>query len=195
MRKVVILCNIHGMTEFKNWVSEVTSQASTREIGRRINMNHVTVSRHINSSSVQFCIDLANAYDVNPVPGLIAAEAITEQQISEYSRSLSIDQFTDLELAQEIVNRLQDANDHEALTTPTDELQQRRIRRDGNDEYIPFLAAEEHTDDWETVSFADPKSHRTTPGVADDGYREGMPDDAVAYGHDEVGGTPDDFEP
>lgn len=153
------------MTEFKEWVSKVTSHASTREIGRRIDMNHVTVSRHINSASVQFCIDLANAYDTNPIPGLLAAGAITEHQIDEYSRSHDLSDYSDLELAQEIVNRLQDTADHQELTTPTDELSARR------------------------------KSNRTTPGVADDGYRDDMPDDAVAYGHDEVGGTPDDFEP
>lgn len=114
------------MMKFKNWVASITGDASVREIGRNTGYSPATVSRHINAANVQFCIDLAQAYDTNPIPGLLAAKAITERQIDEHARSHDLSDYTDLELAQEIVNRLQDTADHQELTTPIDELATKR---------------------------------------------------------------------
>lgn len=110
------------MMKFKNWVASITGDASVREIGRNTGYSPATVSRHINAANVQFCVDLAQAYNTNPLPGLIAAGAITPQHIEEYARATHLDDYTDLELAQEIVARLEQAESHDALTLPTDEL-------------------------------------------------------------------------
>ena len=114
------------MRELQKWIEQITDNASWRSIAERLQTTHPTVQRRIKDSTASTVIDLANAYDTNPIPGLLAAKAITERQIDEYSRSHGLNDYTDLELAQEIVNRLQDTADHQELTTPTDELATRR---------------------------------------------------------------------
>lgn len=160
------------MDAFKKWIEEVTESASSRAIARSLGINHVTVTRRINSRDVQLCIDIADAYNTNPIPGLLAAKAIHQHHIDEITATHSLTDYTDLELAQEIVNRLQAAEDHanlaepvfydlSPLNTPVDELAARRT----------------------------PQHNSPSTNVDD------MPEDAVAYGHDLIGGTADDFEP
>ncbi|AIT89190.1 helix-turn-helix domain-containing protein [Corynebacterium ulcerans] len=108
------------MESFKDWVSEVTGGASVREIGRATGYSPATVSRHIHAANVQFCIDVARAYAANPITGLLAASAITQEQLSEHSRQHTLAEYSDLELAQEIVSRIQKGQDgdHPHLTYP-----------------------------------------------------------------------------
>lgn len=101
------------MQKFKQWVEEITHNASSREISRALDINHVTVTRHINNENVQFCIDLARAYNANPLRGLLACDAITKADIQEMAKTALLDDLDDLELAEEIVRRLQERQDSE----------------------------------------------------------------------------------
>ncbi|MDO4928556.1 MAG: hypothetical protein Q3976_05765 [Corynebacterium sp.] len=143
------------MTEFKDWVAEVTGNASSREISRNLETTHVTVSRHINSANVQFAIDLAAAYGANPIPGLVAAGAIKQHHLDEFARQASLESYTDLELAQEIVNRLQQAEQHPYLDTPVDELSLKRSNKTKNT--VPAAQYDEEPItklDWERSEYA-----------------------------------------
>lgn len=133
-----------------------------------------TLQRQIDKGqlSPEMVIALCRAYDRSPVTGLIETGYIQPWEAEGVSIPFALEQASNQQILDEIMRRsdpeaayLFTNTDHPEAIGLPDELSARR------------------------------KSNITTPGVSDDGYIDGMPDDAVAYGHDEVGGTPDDFEP
>lgn len=78
-------------------------------IGDRLGTTHSTIQRRLKQDTATAICELAMAYGVNPVEGLLAAKVVSLEQIQEFSRHASLSSFTDLELAQEIVDRLESA--------------------------------------------------------------------------------------
>jgi len=110
------------MEELNQWIKDVTDQASWRMIGDRLGTTHSTIQRRLKQDTATAICELAIAYGANPIKGLLAAKVISLEQIQEFSRHASLSSFTDLELAQEIVDRLESA---EEASLP-DDLDSRR---------------------------------------------------------------------
>lgn len=117
------------MSALQRWIEEVTEGASWRAIAERLGTTHPTIQRRLKDSTATAVVDLAKAYGVNPIPGLVAAGAISQYHLDEFARQASLESYTDLELAQEIVNRLQDASERPYLDTPVDELALKRSNK------------------------------------------------------------------
>ncbi|MGJ4126755.1 hypothetical protein [Corynebacterium macclintockiae] len=96
------------MDELQNWVAEATNGASWRSIAERLGTTHVTIQRRLRNDTASAVLELAREYNANPITGLLAASGITNQDLNGYSREVSIREFSDLELAQEIVRRLEE---------------------------------------------------------------------------------------
>ena len=96
------------MTDFNHWVTKITGGASDRAIAAALGTTHPTVRRNINSNDPALAIAIAEHYGVNPVEGLVAAGAITDDQVTRYAKDngFGVDDYTDLELAQLIVERI-----------------------------------------------------------------------------------------
>lgn len=101
------------MTKFQRWVEQVTNNGSVREISRHVDASPATVARQIKQGAPQLAFNIARAYDVNPLPGLIALGQVTYEHINELAAHLSIENYSELELAQEIVRRLETKHDND----------------------------------------------------------------------------------
>ena len=97
------------MQELNQWIENVTNHASWRMIGDRLGTTHSTIQRRLKQDTATAICELAVAYGANPVDGLLAANVISHEQLQKFSKRSSLSSFTDLELAQEIVNRLEAA--------------------------------------------------------------------------------------
>lgn len=94
------------MDTVHTWVAEVTDGASWRTIADRLGTTHSTIQRRLVNDTASAVVDLAAEYGANPIGGLLAAGVITQGQLAEYSRPARIEELDDLELAQEVVNRI-----------------------------------------------------------------------------------------
>lgn len=92
---------------YTRWVEATTNGDSLRAIAARVKNVHSTVQRRIANKDANMIIELAEAYDANPLPGLLAAELIDNAQIVEFAGSLTVDDLSDVELAQIMVDRLE----------------------------------------------------------------------------------------
>ena len=95
------------MSNLQNWVTKVTNDASWRAIAERMETTHVTIQRRLRNDTASAVIDLAREYNANPIAGLLAGDCITGDDIQDYVRAVGLDEYSDLELAQEIVDRLE----------------------------------------------------------------------------------------
>ena len=145
------------MSKTRDWLAEVTNGASLRSIADRVGEYNVTFTRRIDAGDAPTITAVAREYGVNPIPGLIAAGIITETDLDAYVHEVGIDAYSDLKLAEEIVERIATRADSPLAT----------VTEFPSNSQVPPRPA-----DWDDV-----------------------PDDAVAYGHQEEGGTPDDYEP
>lgn len=89
------------------WVAQVTGGDSWRTIASKLGTTHVTIQRRLEDNTATTVCDIAAHYHANPLGGLLAAKLVTQREIDEYARDQSIDNYTDLELAQEIVTRIE----------------------------------------------------------------------------------------
>lgn len=90
----------------QEWVTEVTGGASLRDIGERIGVHHVTVSRRITEGRAETCVAIARAYDADPIKGLVAWGVITSGEASSGDADLALRGATDLQIAEEMVRRI-----------------------------------------------------------------------------------------
>lgn len=104
---LVYLCTINDMRSLKEWIEEATGNASWRSIANRLGTTHATAKRRLQDNTASAVIELAEAYDANPIAGLIAAGLVNETHLANYQRRVSLEDYDDLELAQEIVNRIE----------------------------------------------------------------------------------------
>lgn len=113
------------MTTFDQWIKDVTAGASTRDIAERIgDITHPTVARHIKENDVRLALNIAKYYDASKIEALLAASAITEQEIRDYAKAkgIGIEDYSDIEVAQIIVYRLEkaaEAGENSELATVT----------------------------------------------------------------------------
>lgn len=62
---------------------------------------------------------IARAYGVNPLPGLIAAELLTDDDVRGYSCVASLAEFSDVDLAREVLRRIEAGESSGALQSTT----------------------------------------------------------------------------
>lgn len=98
-----------GMDKLGQWIEKVTDNASWRMIGEQLGTTHSTIQRRLRQDTATAICEIAAAYDANPIDGLLAAQVVSLTQLQEFNKQASLSSFTDLELAQEIVNRLEKA--------------------------------------------------------------------------------------
>lgn len=94
------------MTHTRDWLDSVTGSASMRSVADRIGEYNVTFTRRINAGDAHTIAAVAREYGVSPIPGLIAAGILAEEDLSAYRHETGLDAYTDLELAQEMVDRI-----------------------------------------------------------------------------------------
>lgn len=110
---VAYLCTIAGMGNLEKWIMQVTNDASWRAIAETLGTTHSTIRRRLHSDPANVVLEVARMYDANPVYGLLCAECITRYDLREYHKVADLSEFDDLELANEIVRRLQARQDSE----------------------------------------------------------------------------------
>lgn len=94
-------------SSYDTWIEHVTAGDSLRAIAARVDSTHTTIQRRLRNREADAIIELARAYDTNPLQGLIAAGAITRHDLIEASGLFSVDDMSDVELAQLLVDRLE----------------------------------------------------------------------------------------
>lgn len=101
------------MQEFTEWITTATSGATHRGIATALGTTHPTIRARIDRADPLLALEIAATYGANPIDGLVAAGAITNDQITDYAHAhgIGIDDYTDLELAEKIVERLQRAQE------------------------------------------------------------------------------------
>lgn len=111
------------MSEFTTWVTATTNGATLRAIAETLGTTHPTVKNRIDRKDPVLALEIAEHYGANPIDALVAAGAISDDDVLSYAKAnrVGIDAYTDLELAQIIVERLAAAEgDDSPLTTVTD---------------------------------------------------------------------------
>ncbi|AGG66911.1 hypothetical protein H924_07345 [Corynebacterium callunae DSM 20147] len=131
------------MNALNNWVAQVTGDDSWRVVAEKLRTTHSTIQRRLKNHDSDAIIEIARAYDVNPIEGLIASGALTPLDARAYSAVWSVSDFSDVELAQIIVSRLEE---REAFEKESDDVHPVRYVADDTD---------------------------TEPGMGDEGYHDG----------------------
>lgn len=122
---------------FDAWKRAVTRGDSTRAIAERLHTNGPRIKRHIEDADppvAETVIELARAYGVNPVEGLLAAGLLTRSEINQAAAKDAVAALPMLQLLEEAVARERQAvARRESRETPAAEpdsaAQQRRSRR------------------------------------------------------------------
>lgn len=161
------------MDTVHTWVANVTDGASWRTIADRLGTTHSTIQRRLVNDTASAVVDLAAAYGVNPIGGLLAAGVITQTQLAEYSRPARLEELDDLELAQEMVNRIA-ARQDSPLATVTEFPAGGKSMLDHSSAFTPERSknergVEDDDDDDGTVRDWD----SSTPHAADHTINEG----------------------
>lgn len=99
-------------TSVTEWVARVTGEDSWRTIAANLNTTHATIQRRLVDNTATTVCEIAAHYNANPIGGLLAAGLVTQNEIDEYSRVQTIENYSDLELAQAIVDRIQQREHH-----------------------------------------------------------------------------------
>lgn len=147
---MVNFLTIHSMNAFDEWKERVTHGDSWRTIAEKLGTTHPTIKRRLENEPASAVVEVARAYKANPIPGLLAADVLSTEDLKEYSKLATIDDFSDLELAQIVVDRIQRATNSSPLATVTE---------------IP--SREESIDDYAADSSPD------EPEPGEDGFHDG----------------------
>lgn len=91
------------------WVAEVTGEDSWRTVAEKLRTTHSTIKRRLTNHEADAIVEIARAYDVNPIDGLLAAGTVTELDIKTAARTYTVNDLSDLEIAQLVVDRLEAA--------------------------------------------------------------------------------------
>lgn len=89
------------------WVDMTTGSDSWRTIAEKLHTTHPTIQRRLKNAEADAIIELASVYGVNPIPGLIAAGSVTKTDVLAYAGTYAVEDLSDIELAQIMVNRLE----------------------------------------------------------------------------------------
>lgn len=89
------------------WVANTTASDSWRTVAEKLRTTHSTIQRRLKNHEADAIVELAHAYDVNPVEGLVAAGVISDIDVRTYAVTYTVEDLSDLDLAQIIVDRLE----------------------------------------------------------------------------------------
>lgn len=106
-----------------DYVRAVTGADNGKTIAAKTGQNESTISRWKTGANVpdpRTVVAFARAYERSPLEALIVAGYLTDAEAGVPLRTLGIQEFTDLELAQEMVRRVKDGTPHEVLEQPLD---------------------------------------------------------------------------
>lgn len=155
------------MMNHNEWVEHVAPGESNRDIARAagVPMRTLYSQRERSALAAENVIAIAVAYGHHPVGALVDTGYLDATWAEQVDPARALRTVTEQQIADEVLRRMNIGVERGgALDTPIDELSARR-------------------------------SKTSRPSVAPVPYDDaGMPADAVAYGHDEVGGSLDDFE-
>lgn len=96
------------------WVEETIGSDSWRTVAEKLHTTHSTIQRRLRNGEADAVVEIATAYSANPVPGLIAAGSITKMDVLAFAGTYSVEDLSDTELAQIIVDRLQEREARES---------------------------------------------------------------------------------
>ena len=95
------------MRNLQEWTDSVTGNVSLRTLASAINAaSHTTVARRMQNNDPTLAVEIARAYDANPIDALLTIGFITHDDLESYSRHQNLDAYSDIELAQEVVERI-----------------------------------------------------------------------------------------
>lgn len=100
---------------------ELTGAKSIRAIAATSGLDVSTTNRQLNGTSnlaIETVVAICRAYNLDFAETFVAVGIITQKEADALGRAHSLAEYTDLELAQEIVNRLESGEAGEALTEP-----------------------------------------------------------------------------
>jgi transcriptional regulator with XRE-family HTH domain len=112
-------------TDWQSYLREISTNQS--EIARAIGVHTATVSRWFAGSSrpdATQVIAVARAYDRSPVLALVTAGYLTRDEVEKdvtLTPGMSLAEFTELEIAQELVRRIEAGETTEISDSPLDE--------------------------------------------------------------------------
>lgn len=108
------------------WVNATTGSDSWRNVAEKLHTTHPTIQRRLKNAEADAIVELAAAYNTNPIPGLIAAGTITKADVLAYAGTYAVEDLTDVELAQIMVDRLAEHERDDAIGLVDDDLAARR---------------------------------------------------------------------
>ena len=97
------------MGQFTDWLETITGGASWRSIAEKLGTTHSTIQRRIKQDTATTVLEIAEAYGASRVEALLAAGALAAGDLDAYARSMGLNEYSDLELAQEMVRRIEKA--------------------------------------------------------------------------------------
>lgn len=108
-------------TTLAQWVNATTGSDSWRNVAEKLHTTHPTIQRRLKNAEADAIVELAAAYNTNPIPGLIAAGTITKADVLAYAGTYAVEDLTDVEIAQIMVNRLVEHEREEAPVSDADD--------------------------------------------------------------------------
>lgn len=120
---------LRGMTKAHAWAEylrAITAGATGRQIAQATGIGEATISRWLKGTTdpaPRQVVTVARAYDIPPLDALIATGYLSEEEANRQGgtpRTLQLREFTDHELALEMLRRVDDGKAHPELEDPLD---------------------------------------------------------------------------
>lgn len=92
--------------ELTQWVDTTIGDDSWRSVAEKLKTTHSTIKRRLDNGEADAIVELASAYNVNPIPGLISTGAISKADVLAFAGTFAVEDLDDVELAQIMVDRL-----------------------------------------------------------------------------------------
>lgn len=92
--------------ELTQWVDTTIGDDSWRSVAEKLKTTHSTIKRRLDNGEADAIVELASAYNANPIPGLIASGAISKADVLAFAGTFAVEDLDDVELAQIMVDRL-----------------------------------------------------------------------------------------
>jgi hypothetical protein len=107
-----------GMTEdLSDYFLRTTRARSVRAMAAKAGMEQTTLNRQLKGTiSAETVVALCRAYDLDFADAFVAAGYITDEEANRLGARIGLAAFTDLELAREIVRRIENGDAGSALT-------------------------------------------------------------------------------
>lgn len=125
MQEVGYRCGVEQTETWTTYLASIRGDDLDKDVAQKAGVSASTLSRWLSGlqfPSPQQVIALARSYRESPLDALVAAGHLTASELSAYGtpRSLAIRDFSDVELAREILRRIEAGEATETLTEPMD---------------------------------------------------------------------------